>query len=289
MHYTLISFDLDGTLVDTASEIAEAANRTLLDIGQARIPADRITPLIGHGAHALMRKLLEQLQADGGHAADRWPVAAVLQAFDDHYAQTVGSSARPYAGARETLHRLRSAGIRVACTTNKELRHALCVLRANRLDGYFDMVLGGDSLPEKKPHASVLRTLAARLDCEPGRMAHVGDSAIDVAAARNAGVPAWAVPYGYNGGQPIGDSRPDRIFDRLSDVADHVLSPQAPAGNHCFNAGDNENPEGPAPQGAAQGAGLAHEGIGGIHRAATPTRGGETAASPTPRAPEGRR
>lgn len=230
MDYTLVSFDLDGTLVDTASEIAEAANRTLAAIGLARVPAPQITQLIGHGAHTLMRKLLLKVRPGPLNAFDPWPEQAVLRAFDEHYAQTVGSSAVPYPGAGETLQRLRSAGIKVACTTNKELRHALRVLRTNRLDGYFDLVLGGDSLPQQKPHASVLQTVAEKLGCERAWTAHVGDSSIDVAAARNAGVAAWAVPYGYNGGAPIASSQPDRIFCQLSEVADHVLAQRAAQG-----------------------------------------------------------
>jgi phosphoglycolate phosphatase len=227
MDYALLSFDLDGTLVDTASEIAEAANRTLSAMGLDRIPPPQITQLIGHGAHALMRKLLRQVRQ--GETADMgaWPEAAVLRAFDAHYADTVGSSAVPYPGAGEALQRLRAAGVKLACTTNKELRHAQRVLHANRLDSYFHLVVGGDSLPWQKPDAGVLQTVAERLGAQLAHTAHVGDSAIDIAAARNAGVAAWAVPYGYNGGAAIASSEPDRIFDRLEEVADHVLAGRA--------------------------------------------------------------
>ncbi|HEU4458918.1 MAG TPA: HAD-IA family hydrolase, partial [Methylibium sp.] len=82
---------------------------------------------------------------------------------------------------------------------------------------------GGDTLPYKKPDGRVLRHVAQALDASLEGTAHVGDSSIDVAAARNAGVAAWAVPYGYNAGTPVADSKPDRLFESLAEVADHVL------------------------------------------------------------------
>lgn len=224
MGYTLISFDLDGTLVDTAAEIAEAANRTLAELGLPRRTVPDITRLIGHGAQALMRQLLAQALAQPPQTAPWWTVDAALRSFDIHYAQTVGSLATPYPGALQTLQRLRRHGLKLACVTNKELRHAQHVLRTQQLDGCFDLLIGGDSLPEQKPHASVLRTVVRQLGCTLGSTAHVGDSATDVAAARNAGVSAWAVPHGYNAGRPIQDSRPDKVFAQLDAIADHVLS-----------------------------------------------------------------
>ena len=137
---------------------------------------------------------------------------------------TIGSLARPYPGAREALVLLRNAGVRLACVTNKELRHARRVLQVARLDNLFELVVGGDSLPQKKPHPSVLRYVVETLNGDTRRAAHVGDSGIDVEAARNAGVAAWAVPYGYNAGVPIADANPQRIFPGLMQVAEHVLA-----------------------------------------------------------------
>ena len=228
MVYTLVTFDLDGTLVDTAGEIAEAANRTLADNGFAQRSAADISLLIGQGAQALMRTLLLQASQATGRTIGPALTDTALQCFDAHYAQTVGSSAAPYPGAVDTLRRLRLQGVKLACVTNKELRHTLRVLQANQLDDCFDLVNGGDSLPEKKPNASVLRAVAQALGCALAGTAHVGDSAIDVASARNAGVTAWAVPYGYNGGLPISASQPDRIFQHLAEIADHVLAGRAP-------------------------------------------------------------
>jgi phosphoglycolate phosphatase len=151
----------------------------------------------------------------------------VLASFDEHYAQTTGTSAAPYPGCREALLQLKQAGLRLACVTNKELRHAERVLAMTRLDGLFDLLIGGDSLPEKKPHRSVLVHAMRTLATSAERTAHVGDSSIDVQAARNAGVGAWAVPYGYNGGQPIASANPDRVFACLPDVARHVLASAA--------------------------------------------------------------
>lgn len=224
MAYDLISFDLDGTLLDTASEIAEAANRALDSHGIARRPVTEITLLIGAGTRELMLKLLARCLLEQPALAQSVQPDAVLESFEAHYAITAASSAVPYGGCREALAELRAVGLRLACVTNKELRHVRRILKANRLDGCFDLVIGGDSLPEKKPHRSVLRHVTRTLGVPTTRTAHVGDSAIDVAAARNAGVAAWVVPYGYNAGLPIAEAKPDRIFADLQEVSKYVVS-----------------------------------------------------------------
>lgn len=230
MKYDLISFDLDGTLVDTAAEIAEAANRALESHGIPRRPVADITLLIGAGTRQLMLQLLARCYLEDSSLAARVRSDDVLASMDEHYQRTTGTSAAPYAGCLEALAALQSSGVRLACVTNKELRHARRVLEVTRLDERFDLVIGGDSLPDKKPHANVLRHVGAALGVATDRMAHVGDSAIDVAAARNAGVAAWAVPYGYNAGVPVAESKPDRLFDSLPQVAAHVLAQRTGAG-----------------------------------------------------------
>ena len=227
MNYDLITFDLDGTLVDTAAEIAEAANRALEAHGVARRAAAEIELLIGAGAHALLRQLLARCLAEG-NAPAVLSTDAVLATFETCYADIAGTLSTPYPGCRPALTRLRAAGVGLACVTNKELRHARTVLRKTGLEEFFETIVGVDSFEHKKPHPSVLRRVAADLGIALQRVAHVGDSAIDVAAARNAGVAAWAVPYGYNAGVPVAESNPDRMFDDLAHVADYLLGTATP-------------------------------------------------------------
>lgn len=221
--YDLISFDLDGTLIDTADEIAEAANRALETHGLARQPARAITELIGHGGRALIQSLHAQAVAENAAVGERLTHEQLFASFDDHYADTTGTSSLPYPGTQEALERLLKAGVRLVCVTNKDYRHALQALQFHQLTDYFELIIGGDTLAQKKPHASVLLHVSKQLDIEIQRMAHIGDSATDIQAAANAGVAAWAVPYGYNSGVPISNANPDRIFDSLQHMADYVL------------------------------------------------------------------
>jgi len=224
MGWDLVSFDLDGTLVDTASEIAEAANRALESHGIARRPAEEVKLLIGGGTRELMLKLLARVLLATPGLADRVRPERVLASMDEHYAITTGTTGVPYPGALAALLALKRAGVRLACVTNKESRHAERVLRSQGLERVFDLVLGGDTLPVKKPDAGVLRHVMRHFHVAADRTAHVGDSRVDVEAARAAGVAAWAVPYGYNAGEPIDTARPDHIFGSLGEVAGHVLA-----------------------------------------------------------------
>lgn len=227
---TLITFDLDGTLVDTASEIAEAANRTLVDMGLPSRPLGDVTRLIGHGTRELMKGLLSQAREAGqGAVVERLDVERVMQCFEGHYQDTTGTDSRLYPGCLEGLVRLRDAGIQMSCVTNKEHRFAQQVLAVTHLAPFFRLLVGGDSLAQKKPHPLVIEHCLNAHGVLSSQAAHVGDSSIDVQTARRAGVAAWALPYGYNGGQPIEASEPDAVFASIDHIADLVLNQQRAA------------------------------------------------------------
>ncbi len=219
----ILSFDLDGTLIDTAAEIAEAANLALQDLGLAPRPLPTIEKLIGAGTRELMLRLLRSAPNAGGQVDSD----AALNRFAFHYTAVAGSSCKAYPGCIAALDRLSAGGVRLACLTNKEERYSRSILEAVRIARFFDVLVGGDTLRARKPDPRVVEHVLEALRAPASTMAHVGDSATDVQTARNAGIAAWVVPYGYNGGEPIECARPDRIFADLVEVADFVLG--APA------------------------------------------------------------
>ena len=215
--YDLILFDLDGTLIETAPEIADAVNDTLDEFNLAPVTQQQVNDWIGHGT----RELLIQALAFVGHeSADVVRSSARFQtieaAFSGHYQRRCGTRSHLYPQVRETLHALREARVKLVVMTNKEGRYTQTVLDAHQLAPLFDHVISGDTLPVKKPNPAGVEHCLARFGVARARTLFVGDSSIDVATARNAGITVWALPYGYNMGEPIEACQPDRVIADLS-------------------------------------------------------------------------
>ncbi|MGM0913959.1 MAG: phosphoglycolate phosphatase [Pseudomonadota bacterium] len=139
-------------------------------------------------------------------------------AFLEHYGRDPGAHTRLYPGVRECLDALRDRGLPLALVTNKPHAFIAPLLEGVGLDAHFALCLGGDSLPEKKPHPAPLLHVAAHFDVSPAACLMVGDSRHDVAAGKAAGFRTLAVPYGYNHGEPVRDSGPDGVVESLAEL-----------------------------------------------------------------------
>jgi phosphoglycolate phosphatase len=221
--YDLVFFDLDGTLIETAFEIADAVNDTLIQFGLAPVEQARVDRWIGHGTREL---LIQAVALRGGTPADVLRHADSFRqmevAFGEHYQHRCGTRSRLYPHVRETLHALRERGVKLAVVTNKECRYTQTVLDAHELSPLFDRVISGDTFAVKKPNPLAITDTLSRHGVTAHRALFVGDSSIDVATARNAGVAVWVLPYGYNMGESIEACGPDRVIPDFS-----ALLPQA--------------------------------------------------------------
>ncbi len=202
--------DLDGTLVDTLGDFDAALNATLTELGLPPLSRVTIEHIVGKGSEHLVRSAL---QASGGAAG---AFDAAWAAYQRHYLSVNGRHSDVYPGALEGLARLREAGLRLACVTNKPRRFARDLLAAKALDGHFEFVFGGDDFPQKKPHPMPLLKACEALGSAPQRTLMVGDSSNDAQAARAAGCPVVLVTYGYNHGEPVTTVDADAWLDTLA-------------------------------------------------------------------------
>ena len=211
--FDLVMFDLDGTLIETAPEIMDAVNDTLRRFDLPEVTQQQVNDWIGHGTRELLIQALAftgKTDVASVRASDS--LAAIAAEFDKHYQSRCGTRSHLYPQVRETLVALRERGVRTAVVTNKEGRYTATVLDAHQLMPLLDCVISGDTLPTKKPNPAGIHSCMAQFGVTASRALFVGDSSIDVATARNAGVAVWALPYGYNMGQPIEACGPDRVI-----------------------------------------------------------------------------
>ncbi len=221
--FDAVLFDLDGTLLETAPEIGAAVSLAIAEQGLPPVDIAGVRFFIGHGVRQTIAKAYDTVAPAGTSAAKREAdIDAALARFEHHYEQLAPQS-QPFADTVSTLTALRAAGVKCAIVSNKETRFVEQLLAGGPLPGLIDLLVCGDTLPKKKPDAAPILYAVDRFGTQLSRTLMVGDSSIDVACARNAGVPVWMVPYGYNGGHPVEEAGADRIIDTLSEVA-HACS-----------------------------------------------------------------
>jgi len=189
----LVVFDLDGTLIDTAPDLARIMNAILTREGLAALDPESVRQMVGRGARAL----LEHGLAAAGIAPDDSLLDRLVYEFIDIYQGDIAIDSRPYPGMVDALDRLRARGARLAVCTNKPERLSRLLLAHFDLDDRFAAVVGGDTLARRKPDPDPLIEVIARVRSAPGRTVLVGDSIIDIKTARAAGVPVIGVSFGY--------------------------------------------------------------------------------------------
>ncbi|MBJ9976950.1 phosphoglycolate phosphatase [Pseudomonas sp. S75] len=208
----LVMFDLDGTLIDSVPDLAAAVDRMLVALGRPPAGLDAVRQWVGNGAEVLVRRALagalEHDQVDAHLAAQG--LELFMQAYGQSHELTV-----VYPGVRDTLRWLHKQGVEMALITNKPERFVAPLLDQMKIGRYFRWIIGGDTLPQKKPDPAALLFVMQMAGIAPAQSLFVGDSRNDVLAARAAGVQSVGLTYGYNHGRPIEEESPNLVLDDL--------------------------------------------------------------------------
>lgn len=208
----LIMFDLDGTLVDSVPDLAVAVDKMLLALGRPAAGLEAVRAWVGNGAPVLVRRALagdiEHASVDAELAEQG--LALFMQAYAEKHEHTV-----VYPGVRETLKWLQKKGVEMALITNKPEQFVAPLLDEMKLGRFFRWIIGGDTLPQKKPDPAALFQVMKLAGVDASQALFVGDSRSDVQAAKAAGVASVGLTYGYNHGRPIAEESPSLVIDDL--------------------------------------------------------------------------
>ncbi len=210
-----ILFDLDGTLVDSAPDIASAANNMLRTLGEEPAAPDQIRTWIGNGLPKLVKRALTK-EFEG--EPDTTLFEKAMPILMQHYERDVCVDSYLYEGVLETLQALHDQGFILGCVTNKAASCTLPLLNQLKIDQFFTSIVSGDTCTNKKPHPDPILFGLKEMGLEPNNSALVGDSAHDIHAAHAAKIPAIAVNYGYNQGVDLSTQNPYALVEKFADI-----------------------------------------------------------------------
>jgi len=211
----LLIFDLDGTLIDSRLDLANAVNATRAETGRPPLEHSLVYSYVGNGAPVLIRKAM------GPDAPDE-EVQRALEFFLNYYRDHAVDDTQLYPGVRESLAQLHAAGMTLAVLTNKPVRISEAIMRHFDLGPMMFRIYGGNSFEQKKPHPVGIDTLRAEAGAAPEQTWMVGDSIVDMQTARNAGVMACGVTYGFQP-ETLRECPPDLLVDRMEEFAVRFL------------------------------------------------------------------
>jgi phosphoglycolate phosphatase len=206
-----VMIDLDGTLADTIPDLAAATNGMLRDLGHAELSLEKIRTFVGKGIPNLVERALI---ASAGTVSTEL-MARAMPVYERCYAEANGRNSRVYPGVREGLEALRAMQLPLACVTNKSGSFTRPLLVHLGIADFFEQVVAGDTLPQKKPDPAQLLHASRQFGVSPCEMLMIGDSLNDAEAARAAGCPVFCVPYGYNEGRDVRELDVDAIVPTL--------------------------------------------------------------------------
>lgn len=213
---SLLIFDLDGTLIDSRLDLANAVNATRAEAGKAPLEHALVFSYVGNGAPVLIRKAM-------GPEASETEVKHSLEFFMAYYREHAVDDTTLYPGVRKALDQLHDAGMQLAVLTNKPVRISEIIMNELGLAPMLFRTYGGNSFEQKKPHPVGIETLMTEAGIAQEKTWMVGDSIVDMQTARNAGVSSCGVTYGFQP-ETLAECPPDLLVDRMEDFAAHILA-----------------------------------------------------------------
>lgn len=208
-------FDLDGTLLDSAPDIAKGLDGALAELGLPLAGETKTRQWIGNGAKVLVARALADIRQCDEAAVDSAELEQAFECFLNHYGQVSAQFSALYDGVLPALKHWQQQGIKMAVVTNKPEQFVAPLLVRFGLSDFFQCAVGGDSLSDKKPAPAPLLFACRQMNLAVENCVMIGDSRNDVEAARAANMPIACVTYGYNHGEPIANTRPDLLVDSL--------------------------------------------------------------------------
>jgi phosphoglycolate phosphatase len=212
LRYRAVLFDLDGTLVDSYTALAEAVNHARGAEGLAALPEERIRAFVGDGVERLLERAFERTDVPHGARA----------AFEKRYDEVCCAESRVLEHVAATLEELAAMGVVMAVCTNKPTSFSKKILDFLELSRFFRGIIGPDLAGARKPDARHLLVTLDTVACTPGEALFVGDMPVDVRAARNSGIDVAVLATGSSTHAELTAAEPDHFLERFSDLVDLV-------------------------------------------------------------------
>jgi len=215
----VLLFDLDGTLVDSAPDLAFAVNQTLVKLGLTPFNQEIIRGWVGNGANILIQRALSG-SAEISISLDNTLIDRALAIFFQIYQTHTCVETRLYFNVLNTLTELKARDYRLAIITNKPERFIAPIINGLALNNLFELIIGGDTLEKRKPDPLPLHYACQRLSVNVEQCVMIGDSKNDILAAKAANMQSIALTYGYNYGEKIANYQPELVIDHFADLLD---------------------------------------------------------------------